>query len=81
MPPSPTCSCVLAPSLHLLKTPCPAPLVCTPAAQHDLVAYLSLLKTDGRLVLVGLPPEPLAVPAFALTSREPHGPAIWDPAC
>lgn len=40
------------------------------AAQHDLMTYLSLLKTDGRLVMVGLSPEPLEVPAFALTSRK-----------
>lgn len=52
------------------------PFLCTAitppplAAQHDLAPYLSLLRTDGRLVLVGLPPEPLEVPAFALTASE-----------
>lgn len=43
-----------------------APLL---AAPHDLAAYLSLLRTDGRLVMVGLPPDPLALPAFAVTAR------------
>jgi uncharacterized zinc-type alcohol dehydrogenase-like protein len=36
------------------------------AAQHDLNAYLSLLKLDGSLVLVGLPENPLPVAAFSL---------------
>lgn len=40
------------------------------AAPHDLAAYLALLRTDGRLVMVGLPPDPLALPAFAVTARE-----------
>jgi uncharacterized zinc-type alcohol dehydrogenase-like protein len=38
----------------------------TVAAHHDLNAYLSLLKLDGTLVLVGLPENPLPVEAFAL---------------
>jgi uncharacterized zinc-type alcohol dehydrogenase-like protein len=36
------------------------------AAQHDLNAYLSLLKLDGSLVLVGLPENSLPVAAFSL---------------
>ncbi len=36
------------------------------AADHDINAYLSLLKTDGNLTLVGAPEKPLAVAAFAL---------------
>jgi uncharacterized zinc-type alcohol dehydrogenase-like protein len=31
------------------------------AAQHDINAYLMLLKRDGTLTQVGLPPKPLAV--------------------
>jgi uncharacterized zinc-type alcohol dehydrogenase-like protein len=31
------------------------------AAQHDINAYLRLLKRDGTLTQVGLPPKPLAV--------------------
>jgi alcohol dehydrogenase (NADP+) len=40
------------------------------SAQHDLDLYLSLLKLDGTLTLVGAPEQPLAVSAFSLlTSR------------
>lgn len=39
------------------------------AAQHDLNAYLSLLKRDGQLVLVGAPEKPLPVSSFALLMR------------
>jgi uncharacterized zinc-type alcohol dehydrogenase-like protein len=38
----------------------------TVSAQHDYNAYLSLLERDGTMVLVGAPPEPTAVAAFAL---------------
>jgi hypothetical protein len=50
-------------------TVCP-PARTNPAAPHPLAPYLSLMRTDGRLVMVGLPPKPLEVPAFALTARE-----------
>lgn len=36
------------------------------SAQHDINAYLNLLKVDGALVLVGAPEEPLPVAAFSL---------------
>ena len=36
------------------------------SAQHDLNAYLSLLKLDGTLCLVGAPEKPLPVAAFNL---------------
>jgi alcohol dehydrogenase (NADP+) len=36
----------------------------TVSAPHDLDAYLSLLKRDGTLVLVGASPDPLEVDAF-----------------
>jgi uncharacterized zinc-type alcohol dehydrogenase-like protein len=36
------------------------------SAQHDVNAYLSLLKLDGTLTLVGAPPQPLPVAAFNL---------------
>jgi uncharacterized zinc-type alcohol dehydrogenase-like protein len=32
-------------------------IIDTVSAAHDLSAYLSLLKRDGALVLVGIPPE------------------------
>jgi alcohol dehydrogenase (NADP+) len=38
----------------------------TVSAQHDMKSYLNLLRRDGNLTLVGAPPEPLSVPAFAL---------------
>jgi alcohol dehydrogenase (NADP+) len=36
------------------------------SAQHDINAYLTLLKLDGTLVLVGAPEHPLPVVAFNL---------------
>jgi len=36
------------------------------SAQHDINAYLQLLKRDGTLVLVGAPEHPLPVSAFGL---------------
>jgi len=38
----------------------------TVAAEHDINAYLSLLKLDGTLTLVGVPEKPLSVAAFSL---------------
>jgi len=38
----------------------------TVSAAHDINAYLSLLARDGTLTLVGAPPKPLPVAAFAL---------------
>jgi uncharacterized zinc-type alcohol dehydrogenase-like protein len=38
----------------------------TVSAKHDLGAYLNLLKRDGVLTLVGVPPEPVPVSAFSL---------------
>ncbi|KLT67053.1 NAD(P)-dependent alcohol dehydrogenase [Pedobacter sp. BMA] len=36
----------------------------TVSAKHDVNAYLNLLRHDGSVVLVGLPPEPLEIGAF-----------------
>jgi alcohol dehydrogenase (NADP+) len=41
-------------------------IIDTVSAPHDLNAYLALLKRDGALVLVGVPPEAVAVNAFHL---------------
>ena len=38
----------------------------TVSADHDVNAYLNLLRLDGHIVLVGAPPKPLAVSAFSL---------------
>lgn len=36
------------------------------SAQHDVNAYLRLLKTDGTLAIVGAPEHPLPIAAFSL---------------
>ncbi|MEQ1762951.1 MAG: NAD(P)-dependent alcohol dehydrogenase [Pyrinomonadaceae bacterium] len=36
------------------------------SAQHDINAYIAMLKRDGNITLVGAPPEPLSVAAFGL---------------
>lgn len=38
----------------------------TVSGEHDINAYLWLLKRDGTVTLVGLPPKPLSVSAFPL---------------
>jgi uncharacterized zinc-type alcohol dehydrogenase-like protein len=38
----------------------------TVAADHDVNAYLNLLRIDGTVALVGAPPKPLGVAAFSL---------------
>ncbi|MGA2821960.1 MAG: NAD(P)-dependent alcohol dehydrogenase [Bacteroidales bacterium] len=40
----------------------------TVSAKHDVNTYLHLLRPDGSVVLVGLPPEPLEVGAFSVVS-------------
>jgi len=40
----------------------------TVSAKHDVNTYLNLLRHDGSVVLVGLPPEPLEVGAFSVVS-------------
>jgi len=39
------------------------------SADHDINAYISLLHRDGNLTIVGAPPKPLGVSAFALIMR------------
>jgi alcohol dehydrogenase (NADP+) len=38
----------------------------TVSAPHDVDALLSLLKLDGHMAIVGVPPEPLSIPAHTL---------------
>ena len=38
----------------------------TVSAEHDVNAYLNLLRRDGNMTLVGAPPKPMAIPAFSL---------------
>lgn len=41
----------------------------TVSAQHDLNFYLDLLKTDGTMVMVGIPPNAEPVEAFSLIGK------------
>ena len=36
------------------------------SADHDITAYIELLRRDGHITLVGAPEKPLSVPAFSL---------------
>ena len=38
----------------------------TVSANHDMKLYLSMLKTNGTHIMVGIPPDPRQVPAFSL---------------
>ena len=38
----------------------------TVSAEHDFNMYLSLLRTDGALICVGVPPKPAEIAAFSL---------------
>lgn len=42
----------------------------TVSANHPVVPLLGLLKTDGKLIMVGLPDKPMEVPAFPLVLGE-----------
>jgi uncharacterized zinc-type alcohol dehydrogenase-like protein len=44
-------------------------IVDTVSADHDLTKYAELLKRDGTLALVGLPPKAPAILPFALTAK------------
>jgi uncharacterized zinc-type alcohol dehydrogenase-like protein len=41
-------------------------IIDTVSAKHNLDAYLNLLKRDGTLCLLGVPPEPVPLGAFSL---------------
>src|SRR6478736_3000793 len=41
-------------------------IIDTVSAKHDLGTYLNLLKRDGVLAMVGVPPEPVPVAVFNL---------------
>jgi uncharacterized zinc-type alcohol dehydrogenase-like protein len=44
-------------------------IIDTVSAPHDLNSYLSLLKRDGTLILVGVPPKPLEFHAFGVIPK------------
>ena len=41
----------------------------TVSAPHDMNMYLNLLKRNGEMVIVGVPTEPMSIPAFSLISN------------
>jgi D-arabinose 1-dehydrogenase-like Zn-dependent alcohol dehydrogenase len=43
-------------------------IIDTVSATHPLDPYLSTLKLDGKLVMVGIPQKPVSIHAFSLTS-------------
>lgn len=43
-------------------------IIDTVSADHDIEIYLKMLRVGGSFVLVGLPENPLSVPAFALAN-------------
>jgi uncharacterized zinc-type alcohol dehydrogenase-like protein len=43
-------------------------IIDTVSAKHDVNTYLNLLRHDGSVVLVGLPPKPLEISAFSVVS-------------
>lgn len=38
----------------------------TVSAEHDIASYMSLLKTNGTHICVGVPPKPAQIPPFSL---------------
>jgi uncharacterized zinc-type alcohol dehydrogenase-like protein len=44
-------------------------IIDTVSAPHDLNAYLELVKRDGTMTLVGVPPEPAPIAAFNLIPK------------
>ncbi len=44
-------------------------IVDTVSADHDFTAYMELLKREGTLVLVGLPPKPPSISPFAMAAK------------
>lgn len=41
----------------------------TVSAQHEYGTYLNLLRTNGTMIVVGVPPTPSSVPAFQLIAK------------
>ena len=48
-------------------------IIDTVSAQHDIASYLQLLKVDGTMILLGIPPEPSLIPSGAIPSRSRSG--------
>jgi len=41
-------------------------ILCTVSAKYDMASYLNMLATDGKFIIVGAPPVPMDLAAFAL---------------
>jgi uncharacterized zinc-type alcohol dehydrogenase-like protein len=41
----------------------------TVSGKHDYNAYLNLLRTNGTMIIVGVPPTPAEIPAFTLIMK------------
>ena len=41
-------------------------IIFTVSAECDFSAYLNLLKTNGKIIVVGAPPKPVAIPVFSI---------------
>jgi D-arabinose 1-dehydrogenase-like Zn-dependent alcohol dehydrogenase len=44
------------------------------SAEHDINAYIHMLRLDGNLTLVGAPAKPIAVSAFGRPTEGDSGP-------
>jgi uncharacterized zinc-type alcohol dehydrogenase-like protein len=44
-------------------------MIDTVAADHDVKPYLSLIRTNGTHIFVGIPPKPIEVPVFSLMNE------------
>jgi alcohol dehydrogenase (NADP+) len=44
-------------------------MIDTVAADHDVKPYLSLIRTNGTHIFVGIPPKPVEVPVFSLMNE------------
>jgi uncharacterized zinc-type alcohol dehydrogenase-like protein len=44
-------------------------IIDTVSAEHDIASYLQLLKVDGTMILLGIPPVPSPIPSGALVMK------------
>jgi D-arabinose 1-dehydrogenase-like Zn-dependent alcohol dehydrogenase len=52
-------------------------IIDTVSAQHPLLPLIGLLKTNGKLVMVGAPEKPLELPVFPLLLGMHVTPRSW----
>lgn len=44
----------------------------TVSASHPIMPLVGLLKSHGKLILLGLPEKPIELPVFPLIAGKPH---------